>query len=141
MSIFRPSARVTSPDGREWEIYAYKLKVRDRDDPEGLDDLRTGRDWNFDGLVALADIVLFVVQLVPRLLARLFGAATAGIRAARSDEWTIDAVTYLPHETVYSWTTTREHKGQVLAQVEGHLARGDVPQHLTHATFRGEQRR
>jgi hypothetical protein len=140
VSIFRPSARVTGPDGREWEIYAYKLKLRDRGEPESIDDLRTGRDWNVDGLVVLVDIVLFLVQLIPRTLLRLFDAAAAGVRSTRTDEWTVDAVTYLPHETVYSWTTTREHKGQVLAQVEGHLARGDVPQHLTHATFRGEQR-
>lgn len=113
MSIFRPSARVTSPDGREWEMYAYKLRL-----PEG----RSGRGG------------------VPRTLRRLYDAAAAGVRAARSDEWTVEAVTYLPHETAYRWTTTREHKGQVLAQVEGHLARGDIPQHLTNGTFRGERR-
>jgi hypothetical protein len=138
VSIFRASARVRSPDGREWELYAYKLKVRDRDDPEGLD-VPAGYA-RATGLFLLADIVLFVVQLIPRALLRLVDAALAGVRAARTDEWTIDAVTYLPHETVYTWSTTREHKGQVLAQVEGHLARGDVPQHLSHATFRGERR-
>lgn len=117
MSIFRAAARVRSPDGREWELYGYRLKLHDRDagDPSA--------------------------RLISRTLARIRHAVTAIIRASRGDEWTIDAVTYLPHETVYSWTTTREHKGQVLAQVEGHLARGDVPQHLTHATYRGEQRR
>jgi hypothetical protein len=103
MSVFRPAARVTSPDAREWEIYAYKVSVSSR-------------------------------RPVRVLL-------LAALRALRSDVWTIDAVTYLPHESTYRWTTTREHKGQVLAQVEGHLARGDVPQHLTNATFRGEQRR
>ena len=138
MSIFRASARVHSPDGREWELYAYKLKVRDRDDPEGLD-VPAG-SARATGLFLLADIVPFVVQLIPRALLRIVDAALAGVRAARTDEWTIDAVTYLPHETVYTWSTTREHKGQVLAQVEGHLARGDVPHHLTHATFRGERR-
>ena len=138
MSIFRASARVRSPDGREWELYAYRLKVGDRDAPEGID--APAVSSRAAGVFQLVDVGLFLVQLIPRALLRLYDAASAGVRAARSDEWTVDAVTYLPHETVYTWTTTREHKGQVLAQVEGHLARGDVPQHLTHATFRGERR-
>ena len=25
MSVFRPSARATGPDGREWEVYAYRF--------------------------------------------------------------------------------------------------------------------
>lgn len=142
MSIFRPAARVTGPNGQAWEIYAYKLKVRGRDDPEGLDVQSGSFGYSrFGSVVGLVDVVLFLLQLVPRALVHLYDAAVAGLRASRSDEWTIDAVTYLPHETVYSWTTTTEHKGQVLAQVEGHLARGDLPQHLTHATYRGEQRR
>jgi hypothetical protein len=63
------------------------------------------------------------------------------VAALRSEEWTIYAVAYLPRRRVCRWTTTREHTGHVLAQVEGHLARGDVPQHLTHAVYRGEERR
>jgi len=27
MSSLRPSARATGPDGREWEIYAYRARV------------------------------------------------------------------------------------------------------------------
>jgi hypothetical protein len=104
MSLVRAAARATGPDGREWEIYAYKL--------------RAGR---------------------PRPKRRLARVAAA-LRSLGRDEWTVDAVTYVPHETVYTWTTTTEHKGQVVAQVEGHLARGDVPQHLTHASYCGESR-
>jgi hypothetical protein len=62
------------------------------------------------------------------------------VASVRSDEWTIDAVAYLPRRRVCRWTTSREHTGQVLAQVEGHLARGDVPQHLANAVYRGERR-
>jgi hypothetical protein len=61
----------------------------------------------------------------------------AAVRSLRSDEWTVEAVTFLPHRERYVWTTTREFKGQVLAQVEGHLARGDIPQHLTNGTYLG----
>ena len=65
MSVFRPSARVTSPDGREWEIYAYKIKVRNRE------------TWDVDDPVTLAPAeevawvvsgVLWVVLLIPRFL-------------------------------------------------------------------------
>jgi hypothetical protein len=106
VSVFRPAARVTSPDGQEWEIYAYRVQwqrpVRRRD--------------------------------VLRSLA-------ASVRAARSDDWTIDAIAHLPRKTVYRWTTTTAYKGQVLAQVEGHLARGDILERPTNALYRGEVRR
>ena len=105
MSVFRPAARITAPDGRDWEIYAYRVR------------------WES-----------------PKRWRDVWRAVLAAWRAARSDDWTVDAVTYLPRETVYTWTTTTEHKGQVLAQVEGHLARGDLPIHLTNADYRGERR-
>ena len=107
MSVFRPSVRVRSPDGREWELYAY----RTTDPPRAT-----------------------------RRLARLVQALVASVRAFRSDAWTIQAITWLPVRTRYTWTTTREFRGQVLAQVEGSLARGDVPLHLTNATYRGASR-
>jgi hypothetical protein len=113
VSVFRPSVRLSSPDGRLWEIYAYKLRVRGRD--------RQLRN-------AVVRIVVRAAELV-----------VAGVRSLRSDEWTVEAVTFLPHRESYAWTTTREYKGQVLAQVEGHLARGDIPQRLTNATYLGER--
>jgi hypothetical protein len=116
VSVFRPSARVSSPDGRIWEIYAYKIRVRDRG--RG----RTRR----------------VVHIV-RLVVRALELGVAAVRSLRSDEWTVEAVTFLPHHESYAWSTTREFKGQVLAQVEGHLARGDLPQYLTNATYLGER--
>ncbi len=105
MSVFHAAAKVQSPDGREWELYAYRIRW---ERPERRRDV----------LRALA----------------------AALRAARGDDWTIDAIAHVPSKTVYRWTTTGEHKGQVLAQVEGHLARGDVPLRLTNAVYRGESR-
>ncbi|MHB8471167.1 MAG: hypothetical protein ACYDCH_15660 [Gaiellaceae bacterium] len=95
MSVFRPSARATGPDAREWEIYAYRLK---RAAPSGK-----------------------------RRLRRLAELVAEAARALRADEWTIEAVSWLPRQERYRWTTTGEHRGQVLAQVEGGLTRGDVP--------------
>jgi hypothetical protein len=139
VSVFRAAAKVQSPDGRAWEIYAYKIKVRDPDLPDPLGEPpfsgRYGAGWS------IVDGILYLVLLVPRGLVRLLDVAFAAARSARSDDWTIDAVTYAPRETVYRWTTTGEFKGQVVAQVQGHLQRGDIPAHLTNAVYRGEDRR
>jgi hypothetical protein len=139
VSVFRPSAKLHAPDGREWEIYAYKLRVGRR------------AEWDADLLdadvasqpagaeIAVLNALLWVFMLVPRLLVRLVDVTVAGIRAAASDEWTIEAVSYVPQQS-YAWQTTSEHKGQVLAQVEGSLARGDVPSNLRNADYLGWSR-
>src|SRR3954451_13871942 len=105
MSIFRPAAKVTAPDGQEWEIFAYRVAWRK---PPRLRDT-----W------------------------RSFVAAA---RAARSDAWTIAAVSYRPRPTVYTWTTRTEHRGQVLAAVERSVARGDIPIRLAKGPDRGQRR-
>ena len=140
MSLFRAAAKVTSPDGVEWEIYAYKLKVGDLDDfGPTEDDALVGQA----DVAALSMVVIFLINvllLIPRLLIRAVQVAAGAVRTLGSDDWTIDAVSFLPQKTIYTWTTTTEFKGQVLAQVEGHLARGDIPQRLTNAVYRGERR-
>jgi len=88
MSSLRPSARTVAPDGRGWEIYAYRARVG----PE------SGR---------------------LRRLRRLF--------SRRAGEWTIEALSFAPYPVGYKWTTSEEAKGQVLARVEGQLARGETP--------------
>jgi hypothetical protein len=140
VSVFRPSARVQSPDGNEWEIYVYKLQVGDR------------AEWDTDVLdadipyqpaaaeLAVVNGVVWLVMLVPRMLARLFDVARAVVRSIGSDEWTVEAITFMPHQQSYVWRTTREFKGQVLAQVEGSLARGDPPTNLRNATYVGWRR-
>ena len=87
MSGLRPHARTRSPDGREWEIYAYRA----RETPPG----------RF------------------RTVKRLF--------APRAKEWTVEASSWAPYPITRRWTTGRELLGQVLASVEGQLARGDEP--------------
>ncbi len=108
MSVFRPAVRVAGPDGREWEVYAYRLTLPERSGRRGL-------------------------RLVRRLLVDLPRAALA---ARRSQAWTIEAITWQPHRTSYTWTTTGEFRGHVLAQVEAGIARGEVPR-PRHATFLG----
>jgi hypothetical protein len=88
MSSLRPKARTASPDGREWEVYAYRPRVQPPD----------GRF---------------------RKIRRLF--------APRAGEWTIEASSRAPYPITHRWTTTHELRGQVLASVEGQLARGEPP--------------
>lgn len=113
MSVFRPSARVRDPDGREWEIYAYRIALPgpgERRDPN--------------------------LRFLRRLVGALAAVPVAVVRALRTGEWTIQAVAWAPHKLAYTWTTTREYRGQVLAQVEGGLARGELPR-PRNAQFRG----
>ena len=140
MSVFRPSVRLTSPDGREWEIYAYKLEVGGR--AEWDTDLFDADVGNQPAAAELAVVnaVAWLVLLVPRLLLRLLDAGLAALRTMRSDAWTIEAITFMPQRQSYVWRTTSEHRGQVLAQVEGNLARGHVPQQLRNATYVGWRR-
>jgi hypothetical protein len=136
VSVFRPAVKVTGPEGREWEVYAYKLKIGPRDYfGSDLDDLPGGSAAGAG--LSLLGAVIWIVMLIPRLLMRMGDIAVGALRAVSSDRWTIEAVTWVPRPERYAWATTSEYKGQVLAQVEGHLARGDIPQHLTNATYLG----
>jgi hypothetical protein len=108
---------MTDRDGREWEIYIYKVRLRaDYWDPR--DPPRS-----------------------PKRMQRLRDAYARILRSLREDAWTIEAVTWdPPRAAAHGWVTTSEHKGQVLAQVQGHLQRGDVPIRLRNADYRGERR-
>jgi hypothetical protein len=117
VSRLRPAVKLTDPEGREWEIYVYKIRLRaDYWDPRDPEPPRKFRE-------------------------RLRDAYERIGRSLREDSWTIEAVTWdPPRHTAYGWVTTSEYKGQVLAQVQGHLERGDVPIRLRNAHYRGERR-
>jgi hypothetical protein len=51
----------------------------------------------------------------------------AAVRAMRTDEWIVEAVSWAPYPTSYKWSTTTSVRGQVLVLVEGSLARGETP--------------
>ena len=87
----------------------------------------------------LWEIYAYKVRYVPgegRRLRRLVHLVREALRSLRSDQWTIQAMCFIPRET-YTWRTTREHKGQVLAHVEGLVASGDMRTSIRHATFVG----
>src|SRR5207248_7934479 len=71
VSVFRPSVRLTSPDGREWEIYAYKLEVGERAE---WDTAVVDADRGYQPAaaeLAVVNAVVWLVMLVPRLVMRL----------------------------------------------------------------------
>jgi len=120
VSVFRPSAHVTGPDGSEWEIYAYRIQLPGgRTLPSRLGALPRP----FGGTRVLLTRLLWDV---PR----------AALAALGSDEWTIEAVSWQPSRTSLGWRTTREYRGHVIAQVEGQLARGETPK-PHHARYLG----
>jgi hypothetical protein len=112
VSVFRPAVRVRAPDGRDWEVYAYRLRL-ERPAVEG--------------------------RRLTRAVRALRLALVGGVRSLRGEDWTIEAICFVPREA-YRWRTTREFKGQVLARVEGGLARGEPPAGLPNATFLGWHR-
>jgi hypothetical protein len=98
VTVFRPVARTVAPDGREWEIYAYKLRRAERQPGERR-----------------------------RVFRRVLALPSELFRALASDEWTIEALSFAPYPLSHKWFTTHEFRGQVLAQVEGALERGQIP--------------
>jgi len=130
VSVFRPSARVNDPHGREWEIYSFRIKVPERGplEPAISDDMVPTRAGLLMFPFFILTLPLLLFAAIVRALVRLFvDFPLAGYRALQSDEWTIEAISWAPFECRYTWSTTREYRGQVLAQVEGGLARGDMP--------------
>jgi hypothetical protein len=123
MSGFRPAARTMSPDGREWEIYAYALQLSGRKPiPESV----VGNAPSWQG--AVIEGIVFLLTMIPRMLIRVFyDLPVAAVHAARSDACLIEAVSWAPYPIRLRWEISKDRKGQVLAQVEGQLARGERP--------------
>ena len=150
MSGFRPNRRVTDPGGHEWELYAYKMRVRDRgatfnpglapDEPVGVSPatLTFGEaEWS----LGVLDALLWGLGLIPRLLVRvLWDIPRAALRVPGSDRWTIEAVNWYPHRTSQTWTTTGEWRDETLAHVADSIQRG-VPPRPTNALAGGYSER
>jgi hypothetical protein len=121
VSVFQPVARVVDPNGRGWEIYAFRILLPERSAGDSPLEYHGVVLQIFGGIGWLVrSAMVAVVRLVVDL-------PVAAWRARRSDEWTIEAVSWAPSRHRYTWKTTREHRGQVLAQVEGGIERGEMP--------------
>ena len=81
VSVFSPAARVTDPEGREWEIYAYRIQLppRGESDPGSSGEIETGRGFvpnPLDGIFWLLSRFLLMLQ-------RLFWDLPRAVLAAR----------------------------------------------------------
>jgi hypothetical protein len=77
-----------------------------------------GRAW---------EIYTYRFRLPPRRRRRLRSLLPDIVRGLRRAEWTVEAVSWAPYPVTHRWTVSRELRGQVLASVEGQLARGEHP--------------
>jgi hypothetical protein len=119
--------RVVDPDGREWEVYAYRLQLPSRSTPDPTP-FELGATAQGEAASSVLDGVAYLVAWVPRLLVRVFvDLPVATVRALRTDEWIIEALSWAPFPSSYKWSTTGDVRGQVLVLVESALARGETP--------------
>lgn len=127
MSRFRPARRLSSPDGTHWEIYAYKLQFPERGTPDPAP-FGVVPGFQAEAAADVLDGIVYLLAWIPRLFVRvLVDLPVAAARASRSDEWIVEAISWAPYPTNYRWSTTAGLRGQVLAHVEGSLARGETP--------------
>ncbi len=81
MSVFSPAARVTDPDGREWEIYAYRIQLPPRGEIDpGADD---GTLLSGHGIGPIPNPFDGILYMLGKLLGALSGSSGTS-RAPRS---------------------------------------------------------
>jgi hypothetical protein len=132
MSVFRPRLRVTDPHGHEWELYAYRFRLRDRrpsydpglapDNPVGVPAV------NAEIALGVVDAALWALGLIPRVLVRLlWDIPRAALRVPGSDRWTIEAVSWYPQHTSRTWSTSRVERDGLLREIADSIRRGVPP--------------
>jgi hypothetical protein len=127
VSSLRPSRRFHGPDGREWEIYVYKVHLRARPAPDPTP-LVMGPSLHGAGIAALLDGIAYIVAWIPHLLVRVVvDLPAAAFRSARTDEWIVEAISWAPFRSSYKWSTASDVRRQVVALVEGALVGGETP--------------
>jgi hypothetical protein len=132
MSLFRPTTKVTDPDGREWEIYVMryatpKWEPRDylslSDHPIGL----------VAAVGLLIEIPLFLYHDILVPIGRFVVLTPYRyLRGRRETKVWIEAIAWgvsPPRESI-RWTTTTDHASRVLDQIVHGLAAGDVAEPL-----------
>lgn len=111
--------RVTSPDGREWEVRAYRVRLpplRDfgGDDPDpilGAETLVLGAAWAVVELIAA--LVVGLLELPVAIARGLFGTS----------RW-VEAACFWPSEIRITWRTVRGRERAVAAEVARNLRAG-----------------
>lgn len=119
MGLLRPSRRVTSQSGDEWEIYVSKTALP----------AWRGSDSDDMSIEGLPDIP---IAIVAALWANVIVPLHASSCSCRSPPCAAVAlarcasVTSFPHRQVLLWTTTDVHLARVVDEIAAGLARGTV---------------
>src|SRR5690242_10981511 len=80
------------------------------------------------GISAFLDGISYIVAWIPLLLVRvLVDLPVAAVRASRTREWIVEAISWAPFRASYKWSTAGDVRKQVVALVEGALASGETP--------------
>jgi hypothetical protein len=90
---------------------------------------------------ALLEIPLFLVNQVAVPALRYFiQIPIAIVRNRKSTTWTIEAVSWWPHEQRFSWTADASEKDRVLAEIAAGISEGRWAQ-PHRSVFRGQTNR
>jgi hypothetical protein len=135
VSLFRASARVVGPDGRVWEIYQYRLTLANRgmadggpfaDGTDGYSASAIGADAEL--AIGVIDAVVWLLGTVVRAIFMLvWDLPRSALAAHRSDEWTVELVTWFPREERRKWITHGDQRAFVVAELKDQLLRGELP--------------
>lgn len=131
MSLFRPTRKVTDPDGNEWEIYVsrYVVPKWQPGDYDSIWDDPAFRGLMFIGFLLEIPRFLWHEILMPSLRF-LVVTPYRYLRGRHSTTIWIEAISWHPYKESILWRTTLDHKSRVLDQVMRGLAEGDVARPL-----------
>jgi hypothetical protein len=131
--VFRARAKVTDPDGYQWEVCVSRLaaprwKPASYENDPSLGFGAGSRGGRIDGLLAIPEFLLFEVlwPLVRFLVELPFAAA----RARHSNTYRVEAHTWFPKHEAYLWTTTADHVDRVTLQIVDGLKLGELARPL-----------
>ena len=143
-SPFGPKARITAPDGRDWELYLSRFRgppwePADYDSPAEL----MTWTWSPSGgvLLVLLEIPLFLFHCVVVPAATyVIRLPAAALRSRRSQTWTVEAVCWWPHEQRFRWSVESRDRARVTAEIAAGISEGRWAQ-PAGAVFHGQETR
>jgi hypothetical protein len=143
VSFFRPTRKVTAPDGRTWEIYVSRFEPPSwkPSDYQSLADDLGGTFYlaRLFLLFFLIEIPLFLIHEVLWPLLRMIVTLPWTVaKGLRSRQLRVEAVSFFPWPESHLWLTTKDHVGRVVEQVAAGLESGGVARPLG-ADFKGSQ--
>lgn len=118
-------AKLTAPNGCEWAVRRYKVRLPPWRQVDVLGDDFVGESDILSILITVA-LLPFTALLIPLVIA-LFELPVAIVRGLLSSSVWVEAATHFPVEERYLWRTTAEDADSVLAAAAAQLSNGQAP--------------